>query len=63
MKNDQLLLIAIAGSVIATIGFFIRPEGYATIKYVVSALAILIILAFYFLSFSQMRHKKTSILL
>jgi sulfite exporter TauE/SafE len=58
MKNGRLLLLAIIGSVIGGISFFIRPAEHAVIKYMLLAIAALIILLFHLLIFRQVLKKE-----
>ena len=51
MKNSHFLLLLIAGSITAGIGFFIRPEYHAFEKYLILGVSALILLLFYSLSF------------
>ncbi len=59
MKNNHLFLLAFIGSIIAAIGFFIRPELHPVLKFTILALAGVILIAFYLLTFNQMLHKKS----
>lgn len=58
MKNGPLLLLAVAGSLLGGVSFFIRPEQQAFLKYFLLALAALILLAFYFLTIRQVIKKE-----
>jgi len=58
MKNSRLLSLAIIGSATGGVGFFIRPEEHAFEKYLVLAIAALILMLFYFLTMRDVLKKE-----
>src|SRR5688500_9837138 len=58
MKNGRLLVLAITGSVIGSISFFIRPEENPVIKYTLLTIAVLLIIIFHLLIFRQVLRKE-----
>lgn len=58
MKNRGLLLLAIAGSLAESISFFIRPEKHAILKYLLLALAALVLLIFHVATLRQLVKKE-----
>jgi len=60
MKNGSLLLLAIAGSLLGSISFFIQPEQHAFLKYLLLAFGALILLIFHFLTIRQVIKKGSS---
>lgn len=58
MKNRPLLLLAIAGSFVGSISFFIRPEEHAILKYLLLSLAALVLLIFHFATLRQLVKKE-----
>jgi hypothetical protein len=59
MKSGTLILLAIAGSLLGSISFFIRPEQHAFLKYLLLACAALVLLLFYFLTVRQVIKKQS----
>jgi len=57
MENSRFLLLAIAGSNIRSIGFFIRPQYHDFAKYLVLGGAAFILMLFYSLSFDLLENE------
>ncbi|HKO79043.1 MAG TPA: PLDc N-terminal domain-containing protein [Chitinophagaceae bacterium] len=58
MKNRHLFILAMIGSLVGSISFFIRPEQHAILKYWLLAFAALILLLFHFLTLRQLVKKE-----
>ena len=58
MKNRPLFILAMIGSLVGSISFFIHPEQHAILKYWLLAFAALVLLLFHFLTLRQLIKKE-----